>query len=151
MLFRSGDWRIEISPKDARNFDTFLNVLSPRSVGSGDAALAELLRNDQLATIMRLGDDVVGFGTTGRIDGPFSYYVDGGTHRHLLVDLAPGELYRISNGVATWEQFASDQGVLTFSETAAGAHLVSVVVPEPASLLMLLLGGPAAIALARKK
>ena len=131
-----GNWRVEISPKSANTFDTFLNVLTPRSSSTNSVDLASVLLDDPLATVMLVGQHVIGFGTTGTIDQDLTYDVPaGGTYEHLLVDLTPGQYYRIDTGEQVLYGFADDAGVLRFSETAAGAHDVtlteSIFTPAP--------------------
>ncbi len=122
-----GDWRIEISPKTASNFDTFLNVLSPRSSTTASVESATVLLNGPLATVMQVGTHVVGFGTTGQIDQELSYGVaSGGTTDHLIADLPPGEFYKIFGQSGYQFATASDEGVLSFLETGAGPHAVTL-------------------------
>jgi len=126
------DWRIEISPDTPSTFDTFLNVLTPRDSATAAVTAGELLRNDATVTVMELGRRVVGFGTTGHIGPSFAYFVDsGGTFSHLLVDMTPGMLYRISDGGSSWTANADSQGVLRFSETAAAGRWIAVGLASP--------------------
>ncbi len=122
-----GDWRIELSPKAPARFDTFLNVLWPRSAATSAVAPASMVLDGPVATIMRVGDDVVGFGTTGAIGSDLSYSLAaGGTVRHLLVDLPPGQFVLVGAPDADRGLFVNDAGALCFIASAGGAHDVSL-------------------------
>jgi len=122
-----GNWRIEISPKDPSNFDTFLNVLSPRASTTGSVAAGRVLEADAAATVMALGGRVIGFGTYGRLYSPFRYTLDRpGAYDHLLTDLGPGLFHRIDAGAAEMAYFANDEGVLTFGTDGVGGLDVTV-------------------------
>jgi len=126
-----GNWRIEISPKDPANFDTFLNVLTPRGSSVGSVAAGRVLDSDAAATVMALGDRVIGFGTNGWLYSSFDYTVDqAGAYKHLLTDLGPGLFYGVDAGPTEMAYFANDQGVLAFA-TDGGAGLDVTVAPLP--------------------
>ncbi|KPK84624.1 MAG: hypothetical protein AMJ81_05120 [Phycisphaerae bacterium SM23_33] len=122
-----GDWRIEVSPKAASNFDTFLNVLSPRSSATSSVDPATVLLASPLATVMRVGGYVVGMGTAGLIDDDFGYTVpEGGTFRHLIVDLQPEGYYKLTGEAGYDVAAANEAGLALFTETAAAAHGVVI-------------------------
>lgn len=121
----AGAWRIELSPKAPATFDTFLHVLTPRDAGVQAVTSAKLLAADEAATVLRVGQQVVGFGTLGRIDAPFGYDVDaGGAMAHLVVDLVPGQEYRIAVGDGWQHARADAEGVLSFATATDGAFHV---------------------------
>ena len=121
-----GNWRIEISPKAAASFDTFLNVLRPRHSSTSSVESAEVLLDGPMATVMRVGERVVGFGTGGQIDQDLTYALGGGTRRHLIVDLDPGGFYKITGETGYELAYANGAGVLSFTETAPGAHEITL-------------------------
>jgi hypothetical protein len=122
-----GNWRIEVSPKTAQTFDTFLNVLSPRDSGVGAVQAAAVLLNDAEATVMQLGEHVVGFGTAGAMAPPLTYDLPGGgTYWHLIVDLAPSVRFVLDNGESLWFEMSGEAGTLCFAESAAGPHSIEI-------------------------
>ncbi|KKL59725.1 hypothetical protein LCGC14_2212450, partial [marine sediment metagenome] len=128
-----GNWRIEISPESASTFDTFLNVLTPRHKNASSVTSGEVLADDAVATVMRLGQRVLVFGTHGTIDEEISYALgEGGAFDHLILDSPPGRFWRIGNTVSILGFFANDAGVLAFAESAAGARTVTLTpLPDP--------------------
>jgi MYXO-CTERM domain-containing protein len=125
--YDNGDWRVEISPGTASNFDTFLNLLSPRSSVTASVDAGSVLLNNSVVTVMKVGGHVVGFGTTGQIARDFSYGLPGGgTFEHLLVDLVPGGLYSVTGGEGLQYVSAGDAGVLDFADSAGAAHSVAI-------------------------
>ena len=132
-----GDWRIEVSPTAANLFDTFLTVLVPRASTVETVDQAALLLDSPLATVMQLGNEVVGFGTHGLISSNLSYRLDGGgTFDHLIVDLAPAQMYWVFDGTGLRSVRTNDAGVLAFTETAAGPHDIAFTSSAgPATLL----------------
>jgi hypothetical protein len=122
-----GNWRIEVSPKAANNFDTFLNVLTPRSAVTGPVDLGVVLRADALATVMKLGGHVIGLGTSGAIDADLTYDMPGGgSFDHLIVDLMPSAYYKVTGESGYQVAPANEEGVATFTEAAGGAHQITV-------------------------
>ena len=122
-----GNWRIEVSPKAANNFDTFLNVLTPRIGTTGSVDLAEVLRADALATVMKVGGQVVGFGTTGPIDADLTYSLGGGgSFDHLIVDLDAGGYYKVTGESGYQVAAANEAGVARFTEAASGPHQIAM-------------------------
>ena len=142
-----GDWRVEISPEQPANFDTFLNVLSPRDAGVGAVQEASLVQNDALVTVMLLGDRVIVFGTQGVMSGGLTYdLAEGGDHSHLIVDLLAMQDYDVSLLTDSLSESvlhltANDAGVLEFDALLAEPYRVTVTpVPEPGVTLLLGLG-----------
>ncbi|KKM41863.1 hypothetical protein LCGC14_1563490 [marine sediment metagenome] len=147
-----GDWRIEVSPAQPSTFDTFLNVLSPRDATVAGVDPAELLLADSTLTVVQLGERIVGVGTGGTIDVAESYDLsEGGTFRHIIVDLLPGQWFRVDiegeDGLGdVLILTANDAGVLAFVDTAAGPHGVSLTpIPEPGVAILLGVGAAAGL------
>ena len=125
--FDNGDWRIEISPKNAANFDTFLNVLSPRASTAGSVTAGGVLAGSTSATVMAMGNHVVGFGTTGRIAAAFNYTLtSGGNFDTLLVDLPASRFHVVAGGPAALGIWSSSEGVLSFTDSAGAGHTITV-------------------------
>lgn len=133
-----GNWRLEISPQAPATFDTFLNVLSPRDSTATSVPLADLLAENDNATVLRIGSEVIGLGTTGPIDETVSYATPAGVHEHLLVDLPAGQFCRVTLYSAAGDDLlgfrASDEGVLSFSADFAAETDISITpIADPIS------------------
>jgi len=126
-----GDWRIEVSPKAAQTFDTFLTVLSPRDSGVAAVAAASVVLETPAATVLRLGGRVVGFGTAGGIDGAITYAPGSGAARHLIVDFAPGQFVRVDRPGDDLGLFANDAGALAFDDPVGGADVTLTPMADP--------------------
>jgi len=126
-----GDWRIEVSPKAAATFETFLTVLTPRGSDVAEVASAAVVLETPAATVLRLGGRVVGFATAGQIDGPTTYAPGPGAARHLIVDFAPGRFVHVDLPGDDLGLFANDAGALAFDDPAGGADVTLTPTDDP--------------------
>jgi len=117
-----GDWRLEVSPAEAANFDNFLFLLMPCDARTDKLPPAATLRAEgEKAVGISVGSWAVLFcRRTSEIAGELAYKAPAGARRHLVCDLARSTKYRLSGaGGASREVTSSAEGALEFQAPGA--------------------------------
>ncbi len=120
-------WRIEVSPKGARETDYFLNVLQVGDHTPDAPALAVERIDAETHAGARLADRVVLFGKTReRTASAVSFRFSGGRARILVADLQAGAWTVEHDGKAAGAVTVSaDEGVAYFQGDGGGYRLVA--------------------------
>lgn len=126
--FEIGDWRIELSPKQASASDQFLNVM--QVLGEGGKALpVERLDAEEFVGV-RVADRVTWFHRDGRrTDQPFTFTLGGsGMARVLVTDLNAGtwQILRDGRVVQPSAKVNADAGTLYFEGPPGKYQLKSI-------------------------
>ena len=93
-----GNWRIEVSPREQRRFDTFLHLLYPCDREKAIPPRGEGIKSENgLLTGLLIDKWVVLFGTKGLLESNVTYTVKkSGKVANLLLDLEKSKTYKFS-------------------------------------------------------
>ena len=96
--FDPGNWRIEVSPREQRKFDTFLHLLYPCDRDEAVPQRAKGIESDNgLLTGVFIDMRIVLFGTKGPLQSNVTYTVKkSGKVANLLLDLEKSKTYKFS-------------------------------------------------------
>ena len=123
----AGRWRIEVSPRKAKKFDTFMHVIHITDTRTKTMPATKTIEseNGRMAGVAVDGNLVL-FGRVGSVHDAVAYNAPEGKTANLLVDLKPGVTYEVSGTVeGTKKMTASREGTLRF--LTSGSRMVRLI------------------------
>ncbi|WP_321494676.1 hypothetical protein [uncultured Desulfobacter sp.] len=123
----AGRWRIEVSPKEARKFDTFMHVIHITDTRTEKMPVTQKVESEKGQMVgVAVDGNLMLFGRTGSVDGEVAYRAPKGKIKNLVVDLKPRVTYKVSGTAeGTTKMTASQEGTLRF--LTSGPEMVRLI------------------------
>jgi hypothetical protein len=121
----AGQWRIEVIPSQAKEFDNFLHAMYITESSTSQAPESVLIEESNALGVM-IDDNVVIFGKMGEIDSVGYEIETSSSTNHIIANLESSTTYTVSINNNDNDYTSTQAGILIFEDTQTGVHTISV-------------------------